>query len=261
MHGVATLTSLVFAAPILIVVLASLQSTTIMEVSLEPARWSLRNYRQVFDDPLFVRYIVNSLFVGAAVTALTVVVDVLAAYAFAKLRFPGRDGFFALLLATLMLPFSATLVPVYLIAAKLGMVDSYVGLIVPSLAGPFGVFLLRQFIRGIPNSLLESARIDGASEVRIFGSVILPLCLQPMAVLAIFTFVASWNSFVWPLLMAQSPEMRTLTVGVATAETQFTQNVGAITAVAIVSLVPMALLFLAFQRYFVRGVLAGALKA
>ncbi|WP_425554383.1 carbohydrate ABC transporter permease [Kribbella sancticallisti] len=242
-------------------VVVSLKSTTFLEFSLSPATWTLQNYREVFNDPLVPRYVANSLFVGGAVTALTVLVDLLAAYAFAKLRFPGRDLSFGLLLATLMLPFSATLVPVYLIAARLGMVDTYAGLIIPSLAGPFGVFLLRQFIRGIPDSLLESARIDGASELRIFGSVVLPLCLQPMAVLAIFTFVGSWNSFLWPLLMAQSAEMRTLTVGIATTNTQFTQNIGGTTAVAMLSLLPMAILFVGFQRYFVRGVLAGALKA
>ncbi|GAA1560637.1 carbohydrate ABC transporter permease [Kribbella sancticallisti] len=261
MHLTATLTSLLFAAPVLIVVVVSLKSTTFLEFSLSPATWTLQNYREVFNDPLVPRYVANSLFVGGAVTALTVLVDLLAAYAFAKLRFPGRDLSFGLLLATLMLPFSATLVPVYLIAARLGMVDTYAGLIIPSLAGPFGVFLLRQFIRGIPDSLLESARIDGASELRIFGSVVLPLCLQPMAVLAIFTFVGSWNSFLWPLLMAQSAEMRTLTVGIATTNTQFTQNIGGTTAVAMLSLLPMAILFVGFQRYFVRGVLAGALKA
>lgn len=261
MHATATLTSLVFAAPVLIVLVASLKSSTFLDFSWAPQSWSLRNYREVLSDPLFPRYIANSFVVGAAVTALTVLIDLLAAYAFAKLSFPGRDKAFGLLLATMMLPFSATLVPVYLIVGKLGWVDTYTGMVVPALAGPFGVFLLRQFIRGIPNSLLESARIDGASELRIFAAIVLPLCRQPMAVLAIFTFVGSWNSFLWPLLIAQSPEMRTLTVGIATTDTQFTQNIGGTTAVAVLSLLPMALLFLAFQRYFIRGVLAGALKA
>lgn len=261
MHTSAVVTSLVFAAPVIIVLVASLKSSTFLDFGWTPQDWTLRNYREVLSDPLFPRYVANSFIVGGAVTVLTVLVDLLAAYAFAKLSFPGRDKTFALLLATMMLPFSATLVPVYLIAAKLGMVDTYTGMVAPSLAAPFGVFLLRQFIRGIPNSLLESARIDGASELRIFGSIVLPLCRQPMAVLAIFTFVGSWNSFLWPLLIAQSPEMRTLTVGIATTNTQFTQNIGGTTAVAVLSLLPMAVLFLAFQRYFIRGVLAGALKA
>ncbi|GAA0624591.1 carbohydrate ABC transporter permease [Kribbella sandramycini] len=261
MHTTAAVTSFLFAAPVLIVLVASLKSSTFLDFSWAPQDWTLRNYREVLGDPLFPRYVANSFLVGGVVTGLTVLVDLLAAYAFAKLRFVGRDKIFALLLATMMLPFSATLVPVYLIVAKLGMVDTYPGMVVPALAAPFGVFLLRQFIRGIPDSLLESARIDGASELRIFASVILPLCRQPMAVLAIFTFVGSWNSFLWPLLIAQSPEMRTLTVGIATTNTQFTQNIGGTTAVAVLSLLPMAVLFLAFQRYFIRGVLAGALKA
>ncbi|GAA1613594.1 MULTISPECIES: carbohydrate ABC transporter permease [Kribbella] len=261
MHLAATLASVVFAGPILIVVVVSLTSTTVLDLSLSPSHWTFLNYRQVLGDPLVPRYILNSVVVGLAVTALTVVIDLLAAFAYAKLRFPGRDLSFGLLLATMMLPFSATLVPVYLIASKLGMVDSYTGLIVPALAGPFGVFMLRQFIRGIPDTLLDAARIDGASYLRIFANIIVPLCYQPMAVLAIFTFVGSWNSFLWPLLIAQSEEMRTLTVGIATTNTQFTQNIGGITAVAVLSLLPMALLFVVFQRYFIRGVLAGAVKA
>jgi ABC-type glycerol-3-phosphate transport system permease component len=199
--------------------------------------------------------------VGVAVTALTVLVDLLAAFAFAKISFPGRAASFGLLLATLMLPFSVTLVPTYLIANDLNMVDRYSGLIVPALAGPFGVYLLRQFIMKIPDSLIDAARIDGASYPRIFTHVVVPLCLQPMAVLAIFVFVANWNSFIWPLLIAQSDEMKTLTVGMATTNTQFDTNVNGLTAVAVFSLLPMAGLFIAFQRYFIRGVLAGAFKA
>lgn len=260
-HLAAIVASVLCAGPILLVVFASFRATVFSEFSLAPETWTVSNYEELFTNPLMLRWIMNSFIVGATVTVLTVVVDLLAAFAFAKLAFPGRAASFGLLLATLMLPFSVTLVPTYLIADSLHMVDSYWGLIVPAIAGPFGVYLLRQFILKIPDALVEAARIDGASYPRIFLHVILPLCLQPMAVLAIFTFVASWNSFVWPLLMAQSEEMKTLTVGIATTSTQFSQNVNGMTAVAVFSLLPMAALFLAFQRYFIRGVLAGAFKA
>jgi multiple sugar transport system permease protein len=260
-HAAAIVASVVSAGPVLLVVLASLHDSVYADYSVTVTDWTLTNYRRLFSNELFVRWILNSVWVAAAVTALTVAVDILAAYAFAKIRFVGRDISFKAMLATMMLPFSATLVPVYLLASDLGMVDHYSGLIVPAAAGPFGVYLLRQFVAGIPDSLMEAARIDGANHWWIFRQVVLPLCKQPMAVLAIFTFVANWNSFLWPLLMAQSEHMMTLPVGIATTNTQFTQNISLITAGAVISILPMALLFAAFQRYFVGGVLAGALKS
>lgn len=261
MHAAAIIASAVFALPVPLVVLASLQDSVYADFSLAVGDWTLTNYRRLLSNEVFVRWILNSVWVAAAVTGLTVAVDMLAAYAFGKMRFAGRDISFKLMLATMMLPFSATLVPVYLLASELGMVDRYTGLIVPAAAGPFGVYLLRQFVAGIPDSLMEAARIDGANHWWIFRRVVVPLCKQPMAVLAIFTFVANWNSFLWPLLMAQSEHMMTLPVGIATTNTQFSQNISMITAGAVVSILPMALLFAAFQRYFVRGVLAGALKS
>lgn len=260
-HSAALVASVVCAGPVLLVVIASLRTSTFADISLSVQSWTLDNYRSLLSNDLFVRWIANSLVVAAAVTVFTVLVDVLAAFAFAKLRFPGRDAAFLLMLATLMIPFSATLVPVYLIASKLGMINQYSGLVIPTLATPFGVYLLRQFIRGVPDALIEAARIDGASYQRVFVQIIVPLCLQPMAVLAVFTFVGNWNSFLWPLLMAQSEQMMTLPVGIATTNTQFVENINGITAAAVMSLVPMAVVFVLFQRYFIRGILAGAVKA
>lgn len=259
-HAGAVLAVLLCATPIVLVALASVRSSVFSDFSLAAENWTTANYTALLGDPLVLRWIMNSLLVGAVVTVLTVAVDVLAAFAFAKLPFPGRSAAFGLLLATLMVPVSVTLLPTYLIANRLHLVDTYAGLIVPAIAGPFGVYLLRQFILKIPDSLMDAARMDGASPFRVFRSVVLPLCLQPMAVLAIFVFVANWNSFLWPLLMAQSDDMKTITVGMATSNTQFSQNVNGITAMAMFSLLPMAVLFLAFQRYFIRGVLAGAFK-
>jgi ABC-type glycerol-3-phosphate transport system permease component len=164
------------------------------------------------------------------------------------------------MISTMMLPFSITLVPTYLLAVRYGMVNTYAGLIIPAAAGPFGVYLLRQFILTLPDSLIEAATIDGASTFRVFLSIITPLCFQPLAVLAIFTFVNSWNSFLWPLLVTQSDNMYTLTVGIATTNLQFSQNIGATAAGATISLIPMAILFFVFQRFFLQGVTAGASK-
>jgi ABC-type glycerol-3-phosphate transport system permease component len=159
-----------------------------------------------------------------------------------------------------MLPFSITLVPTYLLVARYGMVDNYAGLILPMLSAPLGVYLMRQFMLGIPDALLEAATIDGASIFRVFLRIVVPLCLQPVAVLSVFTFVGAWNSFLWPLLIAQSDDMKTLTVGIATTNLQFQQNIGNICAQAILSLLPMLVLYASFQRFFVKGITAGAFK-
>jgi multiple sugar transport system permease protein len=262
LHLVAIAVSLMCAGPVLIVVLASLKDiTSFSSLSLTSGGWTLDNYaRLMATGSQLPRWVFNSVLVGVAITALTVAVDLLAGFAFAKLRFRGRNALFLLLISTMMLPFSITLVPTYLLVARYGMVDTYVGMILPALSGPLGVYLMRQFIRGIPDALLEAARIDGASTLRTFLQIVVPLCLQPMAVLAVFTFVASWNSFLWPLLIAQSDQMKTLTVGIATANLQFQQNLGSITAQAVVSLLPMLVLFVSFQRFFMKGITAGAFK-
>lgn len=259
-HFAALLASLVCAGPVLLVVWAAVRTSPFEGISLEASAWSLDGIIGLLSRPIVLRWIFNSLFVGLVVTALTVIIDLMAAYAYSKLRFPGRKSSFVLLLSTLMLPFSVTIIPVYIIVVKAGLADSYAGMILPALAAPFGVFLLRQFIDAIPDSLLEAARIDGAGPQRSFWQIVLPLCLQPMGVLAIFTFVASWNSFLWPLLITQSQDMRTLPVGIASTNTQFVQNLQGMTAAAVVSLIPMVILFLAFQRYFIKGALAGAIR-
>ncbi|MGW5365178.1 carbohydrate ABC transporter permease [Actinopolymorpha pittospori] len=262
LHLVAIVVSLVCAGPVLIVVLASLKDiSSFTSLSLASGGWTLDNYsRLLATGSQLPRWVFNSVVIGIAVTALTVVVDLLAGFAFAKLRFRGRGVLFVLLISTMMLPFSITLVPTYLLVARYGLVDTYAGMILPALSGPLGVYLMRQFIRGIPDALLEAARIDGASTLRTFLQIVAPLCVQPMAVLAVFTFVGSWNSFLWPLLIAQTDQMKTLTVGIATQNLQFQQNLGSITAQAVLSLLPMLVLFVSFQRFFMKGITAGAFK-
>jgi len=260
-HVLAILVSAVCTAPVLIVLIASLKPlSSFSSLSLTSGGWTLHNYTKLLTGDQLPRWVFNSLVVCVAVTALTVVIDLLAGFAFAKLKFRGRGVLFLLFISTLMLPFSITLVPTYLLVARYGMVDTYLGLILPLLSGPLGVYLMRQFIKGIPDALLEAARIDGASLPRIFLQIVAPLCAQPVAVLTVFTFVSTWNTFLWPLLIAQSDSMKTLTVGIATSNLQFEQDLGSTTAQAILSLVPMLILFVAFQRFFLRGITAGAFK-
>ena len=252
---------LVCVAPIAFVLNASFRDIASYEDYAFSLRgWTFANYTNLLRASNMPRWIANTVAISVAITILTIVVDLMAAFAFAKVRFPGRNVMFITLLSTLMLPFSITLVPTYLLAVRFGLVDTYQGLIIPALSGPFGVYLLRQFIVNIPDALLEAARIDGASTFRIFRMIIVPLCFQPMAVLAIMTFVSNWNSFLWPLLIAQSVEKQTLTVGIATTHMQFAQNIGGLTAGAMLSLIPMIILFFVFQRFFLQGVTAGALK-
>lgn len=260
-HLFGVLVVLVSVSPVLFVLNASFRDiATYQDYGLTLSGWTFANYADLLRTSGMPRWIGNTLLVAAATTVFTVAVDLLAAFAFSKLKFPGRNAMFVVLLSTLMLPFSITLVPTYLLAVRYGLVDTYPGLILPALSGPVGVYLLRQFINGIPDALLEAARMDGASMLRIFLTIVAPLCLQPMAVLGVITFVSSWNSFLWPLLIAQSDEMKTLTVGLATTNLQFAQNLGGTTAGAMFSLIPMVALFFAFQRFFLQGVTAGAIK-
>lgn len=260
-HAVAITISAVCALPVLLVLMASLrplESSAGFAPSL--TGWTLENYVNLLSNDLMARWIFNSVLVAIMVTALTVAIDLMAGFAFAKLRFPGRGGLFLLLISTMMLPFSITLVPTFLLVSRYDLLDSYAGLVLPVLSGPLGVYLMRQFIANIPDALLEAARIDGASSLRIFVSIVVPLARQPMVVLAVFTFAANWNSFIWPLLITQSDEMKTLPVGMATTDLEHVQNLGGITAQAIISLLPTAMLFFVFQRHFLQGITAGALK-
>lgn len=231
-----------------------------------PSPWTLSNYRDVFTLFPFARFFVNSVVVAGLIVGLNVVFDTAAAYAFAKLRFPGRDAIFFLLLITLMVPYQVNLIPLYRIMVRLHQIspllgtDSYFGLVAPSAIQVFGVFLMRQFLRSIPDEILESARIDGASEFRILRSIVFPVAAPGMATLAIFTFVGAWNDFFWPLIVTTSDNWRTLPVGVALLARRNTVNWGATMAGTTITAIPMILVFLMLQRRFIEGLTAGAVK-
>lgn len=231
-----------------------------------PSPWILGNYHDVFTLLPFERFFVNSVIVSFAIVSLNIVFDSMAAYAFAKLRFPGRDLIFFLLLVTLMIPFQVNLIPLYRlmvffngISEHLGT-DTYSGLIAPSMIQVFGIFLMRQFFQSIPDEVLESARCDGASEFRIIRSIVFPLALPGMATLAIFTFLGAWNDFLWPLLVTSSDQMRTLPVGVALLARRNTINWGNTMAGTALASLPMIVVFLVLQRRFIEGLTAGAVK-
>jgi multiple sugar transport system permease protein len=230
-----------------------------------PPEWipkapTLENYRALVRDYPFVRWTINSFVVAGVVTVIKVIIDSMAGYAFARMSFPGRDVLFVVVLATLMIPFAATLIPLFLIVRDLGLTNSYAGLILPALASPIGIFMMRQFIETLPADLENAARLDGCSEFAIYRRVILPLIRPGLVVLGVFTFMTQWTSYLWPLVIATKPEMFTLTVGVQSLRSLFTVNWGILSAGAVLSMLPLVIVFLFLQRYFIAGSIAGALK-
>ena len=227
---------------------------------------TFQNYVDVFTKLTFGRYFLNSVIVTGSVVILNVLFGTAAAYAFAKLRFPGRDAIFFLLLLTLMVPFQVNLIPLYKIMVELHNAippigaDTYFGIVAPSAIQVFGIFLMRQFLRSIPDEILESARMDGASEWRILRPIVFPVARPGMATLAIFTFLGAWNDFLWPLIVTNSDEMRTMPVGLALLARKNASNWGDTMAGTVLTAAPLILMFLVLQRRFIEGLTAGSVK-
>jgi multiple sugar transport system permease protein len=217
------------------------------------------NYREVWESGRFGRYLWNSAVVAAAVVAGNLIFAAMAGHALARGRFRGRNLVFAAALATLMVPRQISMIPLYLLVARLGWIDTYAALIVPFLVDAFNVFLLRQAFLAVPAELEDAARVDGASDLRIFATISLPLVKPALAVLAINTFLASWNSFLYPLVLTNSDEMRTLPVGLALiSQGEHSVDWGHLMAGSSIAALPVILVFLVFQRQIVRGIMAGA---
>jgi len=216
-------------------------------------------FTQAQDFPVF-RWLANSVFVSSSVTLLVLLIARSAAYAFARLEFRGRECLFMAVVATMIIPSQITLIPVFLIVQKLGWFNSYFGLIVPGLAGGFGVFLLRQFFLQIPVELEEAAYMDGAAPATIYWRVILPLSKPALAALAIFTFIGSWNDFAWPLIITNDIAMRTLPIGIMIFQGRYTQEFGLTMAAAAICTIPIIIAFLIFQRRITEGIAMTGLK-
>ena len=202
----------------------------------------------------------NSVVIGLFVTALTVFVNLLAGYAFARLQFRGRNTIFLLTLATMMIPVQAIMVAQFKLVSGLGIYGTYWGVILPGAAAAFGIFLARQFFIGIPEEIIEAARIDGAGQMRIFLQVVLPLCKPLIAVLTLLTLMSSWNDFAWPLIALKENELFTLPIGLLYLKNQTSPDYESIMALALISVLPMVILFLVFQRYFVQGFARSGIK-
>lgn len=219
-----------------------------------PSPFTLMHYRELFERVKFLTHFKNSLIVATSITILNLFLNSLAGYAFAKYKFLGRDKIFTLLLATMMVPGQVTMMPVFLILKNLGLLNTFSGLIIPGASGVFGIFFMRQFMLTIPNDLIDSARIDGCSEFRIYWNIILPLCKPALATLAIFTFMGSWNEFLWPLIIMTKESMYTLPVALANLNGQYNTEWGLLMAGSVVVILPILLVFISMQRYFLKGI-------
>jgi multiple sugar transport system permease protein len=255
---------LLMVGPFLWMLLGSLKPEAEFLVSpptFLPQAATTDNYERLFGKPDFPRFFFNSSVVALVVTVGNVVFCPMLGYALAKLQWRGKRLILGLVLATLMVPAGITLIPNFVLMSNLGLVNTYPGLILPFLVGPFGVFLTRQFMFGIPDELLEAARIDGASEWRIFRQIVVPITVPVLATLGILTFLGSWNSFIYPLVMAQEPKMYTLPVALATFATgQHQADYGMLMAGSVVLVVPVLIVFILFQRWITQGIATTGLK-
>ncbi|MEU4197059.1 carbohydrate ABC transporter permease [Kribbella sp. NPDC026611] len=256
------LTAIVTVVPFVAMVLVAFTppSGQIFPDALNPANFSLENFSHVLASSDIPRWTVNSLLYSLVSVVCVLLFSSMAGYAFAKKKFPGREIMFWAFLATLMVPFQATLIPSYILVSRLDWVDSYWGLIVPTLANSQAVFLMRQFISQLPDELFEAAEIDGAPEWRIFTTIVLPLIRPVLATLGIFVFLWHWNDFLWPLVIGQSGKMQTLTVGLATLQTQAVP-INEVMAGATITVVPSLLVFGLLQRYLTDSIAMSGLKA
>jgi len=227
---------------------------------LTPSRITLENYHTLFGRTGMGGNFVNSLIVSVSITLGSLLINTMAGYAFAKLRFAGRERIFQILLAALVIPAQVAMLPLFLLMKQLGLVNSFAGVVIPTLATVFGIFLVRQYARSIPDELLEAARIDGAGELRIFFQIVLPMLKPVLVTLTIFTFMAAWNDFMWPLIVLTDQAHYTLPVALATLSREHVMDVEMMMAGAVVTVVPVLLLFLALQRYYIQGLLLGSVK-
>ena len=271
-NGAVVVLTLLTIAPLVYMVIVSFMprgQSSSLPTPLWPSRWSLENYhellvRRLIDGAWFDYRIVPALFNSVAIAAISTLLGLLltvpAGYAFAKLRFRGRERLLKILIASLVVPGQVAMLPLFLIFKQLGLVNSYAGVILPGLAGIFAILFVRQATLAIPDEMIDAARIDGASETRIFVTIVLPLLTPIVVTLALFMFLGSWNDFLWPLIVLADQHLYTLPVAVAAIAREHSADGELMMAAAVVTTMPVLLLFLAMQRYYLTGLLGGSVK-
>ena len=230
-------------------------------LQVAPDDWlNFKNYAEVFKREPFMRFLLNSAIVSSIAAVSSVIVSSLAGFGFAKYRFPGRDFLFLAIVGILMVPFQSVVVPLYEWMNRFGLLDTYAGIVAPDLVSVFGVFLMRQAIETIPNDYIDAARIDGCGELRIFFSLILPSIKPAMATLLIIKFMWSWNEFFWPMVVTSSPQMKVVTLGLTSFTNMYFIEYNLLTAAAVISILPILLIFITLQRWVVQAVVMSGLK-
>jgi multiple sugar transport system permease protein len=225
-----------------------------------PSKPTLAHYLDLFTRLSLGRYLLNSAFIAIVVTIGSLAINSMAGYAFAKLRFHGRDRLFKVLSAALVLPVQVSMLPLFLLLKNLGLINTYWGVVIPGLSSIFGIFLVRQYALSIPEEMLDAARVDGASEFRIFWSIVVPGIVPILATLSIWTFLATWNDFMWPLIVLSDESRYTLPVALANLAGEHVQDTELMMAGSVITVIPVMLVFLFLQRYYIQGVMAGSVK-
>ncbi|MFI2410305.1 carbohydrate ABC transporter permease [Streptomyces sp. NPDC018947] len=267
LYVVASLGLLVTAAPFLWMALSAFKTKRDLTASPPvwiPSEWTLRNFRDLLDQLDMPQYFLNSVIVAVLVTVCNLLFCSMLGYALAKLDFTGRSKVFGIVLAALMVPANLMVLPLFVLINQLDLLDTYAGLVLPFAAGAFGVFLMRQFMQAIPDELLEAARMDGAGEWYIFWRIVLPLVKPALATLTIFTFLGSWNNFIWPLIATNDPDKYTLPVALATFANDPNRTVGGgngmLMAGSLLVVLPVLVVFAVLQRHFTQGIATAGLK-
>lgn len=249
--------------PFLWMISTSLKSRgALMSIPIEwiPAEPTLDGYAKVFSRFPFLRTIGNSLLISVAYTIITLISASMAAFAFAKLRFRGSGAILSVYIATMMIPTQVTMIPLFVVMNRLGLIDSYASVILPSMFKPFAVFLLVQQMKTIPNDYIDAARIDGAGLFQTYRKVALPLCIPTLATLAVTTFMESWNDYLWPLLMLTDRNKMTLPIALSTLNGQYSTEYNVLMAGSLISMIPIIIIYIAAQKQFKSGLMAGGIK-
>ena len=249
--------------PFMWMISTSLKSRgALMSIPIEwiPAEPTLDGYAKVFSRFPFLRTIGNSLLISVAYTIITLISASMAAFAFAKLRFRGSGAILSVYIATMMIPTQVTMIPLFVVMNRLGLIDSYASVILPSMFKPFAVFLLVQQMKTIPNDYIDAARIDGAGLFQTYRKVALPLCIPTLATLAVTTFMESWNDYLWPLLMLTDRNKMTLPIALSTLNGQYSTEYNVLMAGSLISMIPIIIIYIAAQKQFKAGLMAGGIK-
>ncbi len=255
--------TVITAFPFLWMILSSFKESSefyLLTPKLLPNSFQFNNFVELFEKWSFGSYYKNSIIVTAVQVVANILIVLFAGYGFAKYDFKGKHVLFMIVLASTMIPWVATIIPLYIITNSLHLIDTYMGLIIPGMADAFSIFLARNFMSTIPTPLLEAARIDGAGEVKVFFRVVLPQVKPLIAVIAIQKMVSSWNAFQWPLLVVNSEELRTLPLAMAKLSSQYYDSYNLKMAAATLAIIPVLLLYIAFQKYFVEGISLSGIK-